>query len=87
VVERGSRDVGTIIRAKLAAGTLPTARPSQIWVGENSGDGRMCDACEEAIEGGEMEYEAHVIGPGVFHFHRHCFDVWQQERARRLSAD
>jgi hypothetical protein len=71
-------DQGTVIRTKLRAGTLPTTTPSQVWVGESRGE--SCDACDRPIVGGEIEYEAHVIGQGVFRFHRKCFEVWHRER-------
>jgi hypothetical protein len=82
MAEQDSRDFIAVIRAKLAAGTLPTARPSQVWAGESRGD--VCDACDRPIAPAEMEYEVNITDHGVFRFHRACFDAWHQERARRL---
>lgn len=78
-------DHGVVIRRKVRAGTLPTTTPSQVWVGESRGE--PCDACDRPIPRGEMEYEAHVIGQGVFRFHRKCFDLWHQERQHATPRD
>jgi hypothetical protein len=83
MVEQRRRDLSTVIRAKLAAGTLPATRPSQIWAGES--EGVTCDACDQPITAGDMEYEANVVEGGVFFFHRACFDAWHQERAAFLA--
>jgi hypothetical protein len=53
-----------------------------VWAGESLGD--LCDACDQVIAPGEMEYEANVADPGTFRFHRRCFDAWHEERARLL---
>jgi hypothetical protein len=83
LVDHNSPDCSSAIRAKLAAGTLPLTRPSQVWVGESLGE--TCDACDQPIVPGEIEYEANLADQGTFRFHRRCFDLWQQERATRLG--
>lgn len=69
MIEQDSRDITAVIRAKLAAGTLPTSRPSQVWAGDSRGHA-TCDACDQVIAQGDLEYETNTIGSGVFHFHR-----------------
>jgi hypothetical protein len=83
LVDQNNRDCSATIRGKLAAGTLPATRPSQVWVGESQGE--TCDACDQPIAPGEIEYEANLVDRGVFRFHRGCFDLWHQERAAHLD--
>lgn len=82
--QQDSRDRASVIRAKLAAGTLPTTRPSQVWASESRG-GEDCDGCDQMIRAGEIEHEVNMAEQGVFRFHRSCFDVWQQQRAAHLD--
>jgi hypothetical protein len=83
LVDQNNLDCSATIRAKLAAGTLPATRPSQVWVGESRGE--TCDGCDQPIAPGNIEYEANLADQGVFLFHRGCFDLWHQERASRVD--
>jgi hypothetical protein len=53
---QGSSEIVTAIRAKLADGRLPLARPSQMWAGH--GTGEPCDACDQSITRDDVEYES-----------------------------
>ncbi len=80
--EQGTCDLTAVIQAKIARGTLPSTRPSQVWAG--SGRGGLCNACDQPIPPTDIEYEADVDN-GVFRFHRGCFDAWHQERAGQMA--
>jgi hypothetical protein len=45
MIEQGSRDLTTAIRAKIVAGTLPTTALLKVWVG--AGINRPCDGCDQ----------------------------------------
>jgi hypothetical protein len=83
LVDPNNLDCSATIRAKLAAGTLPATRPSQVWAGESRGE--TCDACDRPIAPGEIEYEANLADRGVFRFHLTCFDLWHQLRGLASS--
>jgi hypothetical protein len=76
---QGVRDISAVIAAKIAAGTLPTIRPEQVWVGKSQGE--VCDACDQPIAADDLAYEVTITSQGVFRFHRKCFDAWHEERA------
>lgn len=78
--EREARqpDRVAIIRAKLAAGTLPGAAPLKTWGGPSSG--RLCDGCGDGIALGGMEYEVDFTEAATIRLHRGCFDIWEVER-------
>ena len=49
------------------------------------GDGSACCACGERITSAQAEYAldfAPEVFPRSMHFHRQCFQAWQEERQR-----
>jgi hypothetical protein len=84
VLDAHQGDIGTNVRAKIAAGALPTERAQKVWVGY--GNGKTCDACDLAVVSTDVEYETEISTFRALRFHQACFDVWHQERARHLRA-
>ena len=67
------------IRNKLAAGMLPHDHIPRFWGGP--ADGEECDACEDAIGGGELLMEAiSTLNNQGIQFHVECFYIWDSER-------
>jgi hypothetical protein len=78
--EQDDRDISAVIRAKLADGRLLNSSPSTMSTG--NGHANICDVCGERIRAVEIECEVtFASAPGLFRFHRKCFDVWQDERS------
>jgi hypothetical protein len=75
-----SDEVGLLIRSRLAAGTLPRAKPEKIWA--RLGNGKTCSGCDRPITRGEVEHEVDALDHGTGRFHRTCLDIWQAEVAR-----
>jgi hypothetical protein len=75
----GGADAAAVIRAKLAAGTRPSAPATKVWAGP--GDGAACTGCGEAIRG-EVDYEIELAGAVNVHFHRVCYGIWDAERTK-----
>ena len=73
-------DLDTLLRAKIAAGTLPlpSGPPGKVWVGK--GNGRICDVCDEPINDIHLEYEADLSDGHTLRFHQKCLGVWHQQR-------
>ena len=67
------------IRAKITAGVLPGAPPSNIWVATEDSHGR-CAACDELITVGSGEIRLQPSGglPPVS-LHGLCFTIWREE--------
>src|SRR2546421_8686631 len=65
-------DLDTLLRAKIAAGTLPlpSGPPGKVWVGK--GNGRICDVCDEPITDIHLEYEADPSDGRTLRFHQKC---------------
>jgi hypothetical protein len=78
MLEQGSRDVTAAIRAKIVAGTLPTAAPLKVWF--SPGTNRPCDGCDQPITEAEVEYEIDLPAERVCRLHQKCLDLWHQER-------
>jgi hypothetical protein len=68
-----------VIRAKLAAGALPTAAPTKTWGGY--GDGHACDACGDRIAVGKLEYMIDFLDDRPLRVHPECLGIWQAARA------
>ena len=69
------------VRAKIAAGRLPfpSSPPGKLWVGR--GNGRPCDACDQAITDTEMEFETDLPTGRTIRFHGPCFEAWSTVQA------
>ena len=82
---RSQGDVAAAIRAKLASGELPSAKPLKLWVG--NGTGKPCMVCGLSIRAEIFEYEVDIAGPSAdrrttLRFDRACLDVWSKECER-----
>jgi hypothetical protein len=78
--DEAARYVSALIRAKVAAGTLPLAAapPGKLWVGK--GNGHSCVGCERPITQAEIEYEPDVPdGTAALRFHQRCLELWHQQ--------
>jgi hypothetical protein len=75
--EWGTR-VRPMIRMRLMAGALRSARVAQTWAGP--GLDKPCDACDSLIGKEDTEFEI-VFSDGLtIRFHVGCHIVWQEER-------
>ena len=74
-------DIASCILAKIAAGLLPLPQdaPGKVWVGPAAA-GKFCDACDEPIRAGEIEYEVD-LRESTSRFHQKCLAEWHQVRA------
>jgi len=81
MVEVGRGDVSAVIRAKIAAGTLPTIKPEKMFVGP--GNGRPCSGCDLALTSAEVEYEFDGEDQRIMRFHQRCLAIWHEERTKR----
>jgi hypothetical protein len=79
-VPAGGGEIITLIRAKLAAGTLPSAQPLRLW-GSMSPNRSACAGCEERIVD-EAEYELVFADGRNVRLHRVCYGLWEEERGR-----
>jgi hypothetical protein len=77
-------DLTTVIRAKVAAGILPSDRPSKMWVGP--GAGKECDGCDLPITKDQREYEFDTPVGHTIRFHQVCLELWHIARVRDDSA-
>ena len=75
-----AQDIEALIRAKLAAGELPRAKPDKVWAGK--GTDRPCTACGTVITPADVEYELDLgAAPAVtLRFHQGCLTVWDEMR-------
>jgi hypothetical protein len=76
-VDEGVQDIKAAIRAKLASGELPSAKPEKLWAGK--GTDQQCAGCGAMIAATDVEYEADLPG-GPLRFHQRCLIIWDQER-------
>jgi hypothetical protein len=75
------------IRARLAAGILPSRREDQkIYAGY--GEDQPCDCCGRSIGSTDVLYEIEVAGECVkpLAMHLPCFDIWVAESRTADSA-
>ena len=74
-----------LIRAKIAAGTLPTRISGKLYA--RNGSGRPCDGCDTPILPAQVEYEFRdgVDAPGV-RLHLGCVGLWEAS-LRRLGIN
>ena len=70
------RDLGSIVRQKLATGELPKGEEARLTL--NLGLISPCDACGAPITG--MEHIAELHDGRKFRFHALCIEAWQRER-------
>jgi hypothetical protein len=76
---QAGRDLDALIRAKLASGELPSAKPEKVWGGK--GSGQACSACGLAITADDIEYEVDLPGAqAAMRFHQPCLTTWDQHR-------
>ena len=73
-----SPSVRLLIRTKLAAGILPTARIMNAWRGR--GNGTRCNACAEVLTWNDVMVDGFTSSMTVFRFHIRCFEIWDDER-------
>ena len=69
------------IRDKLDAGVLPRVLPEKMWTGY--GQGNTCDACDQPIQPGQIEYEFLQESGDVVRVHIGCLGMWLAELRRR----
>jgi hypothetical protein len=74
-----AQDIAAIIRAKLASGELPSAKPEKVWAGK--GTGQSCSGCGRPITADQVEYEMDLPGARVaMRLHQSCLEVWDNQR-------
>jgi hypothetical protein len=67
-----------MIRAKIAATTLPREEPVKLWVG--SGSGHLSSACETPILASQSEYEPdYADGRAPIRLHLGCHGLWEAD--------
>jgi hypothetical protein len=72
-------DLDALIRAKLASGELPSAKPEKVWAGK--GTGQPCGACGVHITAADLEYELDFPGaPTAGRLHHACLIIWDRLR-------
>ena len=72
------------ILASIASGRLRVDAPSKMYAGY--GAGQDCIGCGEAIDAGQVEYEAIFENAEALRFHHGCASVWDAERRRQERA-
>jgi hypothetical protein len=65
------------IRDKLAAHDLPREQPLKTAGGY--GRGEPCDACDEAIQTAQVEYQIDALGHRTYRLHLGCYGRWAAE--------
>jgi hypothetical protein len=71
-----ARDLGSIVRERLATGKLPKGGEARITL--NLGPISLCDGCGSPITG--MECIAELHDDSKLRFHALCVEAWQRER-------
>jgi hypothetical protein len=79
MLERGA-GLHAVVHAKLTIGTLPLGAPIRLCARQSRAR-RVCVVCDRPIEEGTLEYEPEFEIGGTLVFHKHCFNVWYEERA------
>jgi hypothetical protein len=72
-----------LIRARLAAGTLPTIPPERL--ARQQGDGRPCNGCDAPVERIHIQYELDFRDNRAIRFHADCLVEWQRETALQVA--
>jgi hypothetical protein len=71
-----------VILRKLDDGALPTKPPNKMYAGH--GSGATCDACGEAIQPAQVEYELNYPDEHrTLRLHLHCAGLWEAVRLTR----
>jgi hypothetical protein len=70
-------DFETMIRDKLADGTLPKEDCRMTWYGP--GTNGICVACDRLIAENEVEVECDLGVGGVIRLHQRCYEFWMRE--------
>ncbi len=76
-------DLLNVIRRKLARGTLPRSKPTNVWGGYGSRGN--CDGCDRVVANNEVEMEVRVDAR-TFSFHLTCYVVWEAAREEHRAA-
>jgi hypothetical protein len=69
------------IRIKIDARVLPAVRADNLYAGY--GRGQRCNACDESIDGAQVEYEMTFADDRVYRLHVSCAALWEAECCRR----
>ena len=72
-----ARDLGSIVRQRLAAGLLPKSGEARLTL--NLGPISLCDGCGSPITG--MECIAELHDGRKLRLHAICMEAWQRERS------
>jgi hypothetical protein len=72
-------DRAEVIRARLAAHSVPSNAPGKVFAGASQG--AMCVGCGGRIAVGQVEYKVQFAEAVAVRFHRACYEVWDTERA------
>jgi len=71
-------ELGDVVRARLAARSVPWAAPSRVR--ESVSQGGACVGCGGRIALGVIEYEVQFAEALTVRFHRACYVLWDKER-------
>ena len=69
----------------LVAGTLPRAKPAQIWAG--TGTDKVCAACGTRLTLADVEFELEFTSGVSVIVDRHCYAIWSDECERSNVVD
>jgi len=79
-------DRSALIRAKLASGELPNAKPEKVWGGK--GTGQRCSGCGRPITAADVEYEVDLPAARLaMRLHQPCLEAWDQQRTNFPPKD
>jgi hypothetical protein len=71
-------------REAIQAGKLPNRKPDRTWGGHGAGD--RCAICDCAVKADELEFELEFVRESQvsdsYHFHLHCYEIWDLERQK-----
>jgi hypothetical protein len=71
--------ISDVLLRKLDNGDLPRRLPRKMLTGP--GRGALCDACDDPIRLGQLEYEwTYPDQPRVFRMHMGCAGIWEALR-------
>lgn len=70
-------DFESMIRDKLAEGTLPRQDCRMTWY--EPGRGGLCEGCEETITPDEVEVECDLGHGRTIRLHQRCHEFWMRE--------
>jgi hypothetical protein len=76
-------DLLTVIRRKLATGTLPRSKPTNVW--GRYGSRNTCNGCDRVVANNEVEMEVRFDARTIC-FHLTCYVVWEAAREEHRAA-